>query len=775
MLSLRRSSPALSALALVLCALIPAAASAAPVTVGSAPELPSGASFAGAVAPQRELDLYVALEPRDPAALESYAEEVATPGSPVYGDHLTVDQFAARFAPTLPQIATVRASLVAQGLEVGAPSANHLSLPVSATAADAEAAFGTAIDRVETAAGRVAFANRSAPRIAAAAAPYVQGVLGLDNLTLSHRHDAEPTDAASAGGDSSTAPAGGTSAAPIATQSVVTGGPQPCTDAITEREAEGGYTADQIASAYNLSGFYAQGNFGAGQTVALLEMEPTLKEDLDIYQACYGTHTEVEFVPVEGGAGKYKKGDDGESALDIEQIIGLAPGAKIVVYEGPNPSEVGILSAYVSANTAKVMSSSWGICEKYSEVAEEEAVNTLLQEAAVQGQAFYVAAGDDGSSDCYEPPGDPDKSLEVDYPGSDPFATDVGGTEIADPTTPPTEYIWSGEGAGGGGISKRFPMPDYQQDQPLNVIGPYSEGAKCGLTSGYCRQVPDVAADAAPGSGYIVHTEEEWNLTGGTSAAAPLWAAFAALTQASPACGGKSIGFANPTLYAIASVAYAGNFHDIVSGRPGGPTTTSLFGDTFPYPAGPGYDLATGLGTPTGTTMGATICAVVNATPPPPAPTPSPKAETSPPAATPPTPTPAAVSGAKLGNVLKGKPKHTFSLAAHEGAELTNLTVQVPPSLDVAADPETLAKGIVVRSAAGTKLKFSATSTPGTIRIKLNSPQPAVELKIAFPALATTPKLAAHIREGRTKKIGLVVTTRETGGNGTRLSLTVAV
>lgn len=765
MLSLRRSSATLSALVVVLCALVPAAASAAPVAVGTAPELPSGASFAGAVAPERELDLYVALEPRDPAALASFAEEVSTPGSPAYGEHLTVDQFAARFAPTLPQLATVRAALVAQGLEVGAPSANHLSLPVSATAAEAEAAFGTAIDRVETAAGRVAFANRSAPHLAAAAAPYVQSILGLDDVSLSHRHDATPSDAASAGGGPSTAPA--------ARPSVVTGGPQPCAEAITEREAEGGYTADQIASAYNLSGFYAQGNFGAGQTVALLEMEPTLKEDLDIYQACFGTHTEVDFVPVEGGSGKYKKGDDGESALDIEQIIGLAPGAKIVVYEGPNPSEVGILSAYVSADSAKIMSSSWGICEKESELAEEEAVNTLLQEAAVQGQSFFVAAGDNGSSDCYEPPGDTDKSLEVDYPGSDPFATAVGGTEIADPTTPPTEYIWSGEGAGGGGISKRFPMPTYQKDQPLTVIGPYSESAKCGLTSGYCRQVPDVAADAAPGSGYIVHTEEDWNLTGGTSAAAPLWAAFAALTQANPACGGKSIGFANPTLYAIAAAAYAGNFHDVISGRPGGPTTTSLFGNTFPYPAGPGYDLATGLGTPTGATLGATICAVVNATPSPPVPTPAPKTETIQPASTP--PAPARIAHAKFTGVRQGKPSLALLVAAREGATLTNLTVQVPPALGVAADPKVLDKGVVIRSAGGAKLKFAATSTPGTIRIKLNSSQPALNLKIAFPALATTPKLAAHIREGRTKKLGLVVTTRESGGTGTRLPLTVGV
>jgi subtilase family serine protease len=185
-----RSSRLVLAACLCLLALADAAAPAGATTsvaVQAAPDLPAGASFAGAVSPERQLDLYVALEPRDPAALESFAEEVATPGSTVYGEYLSVPQFAARFGPTQTQVATVRAALAAQGLDVGAPSANGLSLPVTATAAEAEAAFGTALSRVATGTGRVAYANRAAPRVPAAAASYVQGILGLDNLKESHR------------------------------------------------------------------------------------------------------------------------------------------------------------------------------------------------------------------------------------------------------------------------------------------------------------------------------------------------------------------------------------------------------------------------------------------------------------------------------------------------------------------------------------------------------------------------------------------------------------
>src|SRR6185312_373243 len=105
---------------------------------------------------------------------------------------------------------------------------------------------------------------------------------------------------------------------------------------------------------------------------------------------------------------------------------------------------------------------------------------------------------------------DKDKAIEVDFPGSDPFATDVGGTRMEAPGVPPTEYIWDDgdkEGAGGGGVSKHFPMPSYQLASApgLGVIGPLSSGSQCGV-GGYCRQVPDVSANTSPSTGYIVHS-----------------------------------------------------------------------------------------------------------------------------------------------------------------------------------------------------------------------------------------------------------------------------
>jgi subtilase family serine protease len=771
--------------ALVLC-LVALACAAAPagaatrVPVQAAPELPAGASLAGAVSPERQLDLYVALEPRDPAALERFAEEVATPGSPVYGRYVSVPQFAARFAPTAAEVATVRQALVAQGLEVGAPSANNLSLPVTATVAEAEAAFGTAIDRIETPTGRAAFANRSAPLVPAAAAPYVEAVLGLSDLETSRRADPpadpDPRIPGLTVPQSATSVPGST---PVTTTSVLTGGPQPCAAAIKAGEDETGYTADEFATAYDLNGFYAAGNFGAGQTVALLELEPFFTKDINDFQNCYGTHVPITIETV--GEAPPDEGEDGEAAMDIENVISLAPGAQILVYQSDNDegAEAEILSAYVSQSVAKVMSSSWGLCERFTAKTEPAAMTTmktLLQEAAAQGQSFFAAAGDFGSTDCYdESSKTPDKSLAVDYPPSDPFATAVGGTRMEDPTGAATDYLWDEApewGAGGGGLSEYFAMPAYQQDAApaLGVVDGLSSGAPCHF-AGYCRQVPDVSADAAVESGWVIHAEGHWEVNGGTSAAAPFWAALTALTNASPSCAGHPIGFANPALYAVGGTSYATAFRDVTGPLAGGRPTTNRFDEAEPFPAKVGYDMASGLGAPIGTSLAASLCALAN---PPATVVPPTTGNTAPPAA-PPVPSPATVSHGRLANVLEGKPRLTFSLAAREGAKLTNLTVAVPPALDVAADSQTLAKGIVVRSTSGARVRFEATSTPGTIRIRLRSPQPGVKLTIRFPALATTPKLAAHIREGRTHKLGLVITTRESGGTGARLPLTVAV
>jgi subtilase family serine protease len=737
---IRLAATALAGLAVTAPAAL--AANAPAERVGEAPELPRGAAVVGAARPQQELQLYVALEPARPEALEHFATEVSTPGSPGYGRYLSVAEFAQRFGAPQQEIAAVRAALEARGLDVGAAAANRLSLPVTATVAEAESAFATSLSQVRLASGRVAYVNDQAPAVPAAAAPYMQAVLGLDDLSRSHRRG--PSRAEAPAAPATTASAG-----------LPTASPQPCPAALEGQAKEGGYTADQIAFAYGLSSFHAAGNFGAGQTVALLELEPYAPSDIATYQSCYGADVDITNVDVNGGPGPYK-GEDGESALDLEQLIGLAPGADIVVYQGPNTggaAEVEILSAYVQQNVAKVMSSSWGICEPGVENAPAGAIDALLQEAAAQGQSFFVAAGDEGSTDCYEEEGTHDKSLAVDFPGSDPFATDVGGTRMENPTAaPPTEYLWNDSpkwGAGGGGISEHFPMPAYQRQAApaLGVLNDLSTGDTCGFA--YCRQVPDVAADASGETGYLVFSEGTWWQNGGTSAAAPLWAALATLINASPACQGHSIGFANPALYTVAGESYTTNFRDITGSKAGGMPTTNRFDATKPFPAKTGYDMASGLGTPNGFELGGSLCAL--AAPPAPA-----AAGGGPPTgSTPGVPATTAsqaqrVLRASLTGVAHEKPKLVVKLAARPGAQLRTVALMLPPGLIAAKDRK-------------------------TIHTQLPHPQTTITMKLAFPALTVTPKLAAAVSAGRVHTRQLTLATRETRGLGSRQTTVVSL
>jgi Pro-kumamolisin, activation domain/Putative Ig domain/Bacterial Ig-like domain (group 3) len=579
------------------------AASPSHVRIGSPPAHPSRSKVIGALRSATRIALTVTLKPRDPAALASYAAAVATPGSSLYHHYLTVAGFRRRFGPTRGQIDAVAASLSAQGLRPGPVSANGLAIPVSASAGAIAHAFALSFQRVALASGRTAFANTQAPQFATSSASIVQGVIGLDNLSLPHPQGIRVAHAQAR-------PA---AAATGARPQVVTSGPQPCPTAVNAGPDQRAYTADQIASAYQFSNLYGNGDEGAGQTIAVYELEPNSTSDIAAYQSCYGTSTSVDYVPVDGGAGSGP--GSGEAALDIEDVIGLAPKATVLVYQGPN-NGTGVYDTYnqiISDNLANVISTSWGLCEAEQGATEMEAENTLFQEASTQGQSIFAASGDEGSEACHTS-SNGDTSLAVSDPASQPFVTGVGGTTLSTLGPPPTESAWNDRltdpatdlGAGGGGISIQWQMPSYQSGAPpsLNVINSRSSRVPCGAPSGsFCREVPDVSADADPDTGYLINYQGNWVGIGGTSAAAPTWAAFMALVNASDTCNGAPIGFANPVLYDAAANGYSSDFNDITSGN--NDYTNSHAGR---FAAGTGYDMASGLGTPNGSTLAPVLC-----------------------------------------------------------------------------------------------------------------------------------------------------------------------
>jgi subtilase family serine protease len=609
----------------------PALATQPQVRIGTAPQLPSGTTLVAGSASLETMQVTVALAPRDPTALRDYAEGVGNPSSSDYRRYLTPSQFRARFAPRRQTLIKVEAELRSHGLAPGTVTRNGLAIHIRASSAAIEHAFDIELVRVRLPNGRDAVYNDLAPALDASVAPRVQAVIGLSSLAVMERLDAR-AGAAARGANRSSAGSFGSSSAHIAT-----GGPQPCLKAAEVAPGQGAYTADQIATAYGFSGVYQKGDEGQGVTIGAYELEPNSLSDIAAYQHCYNTDVTVDYSKVDGGAGKGI--GQGEAALDIEQLIGLAPRAKLIVYQGPNNNSdspgtgpYDTLAAMIAQDLVQVISNSWGECESLEGATDAHAEDTLLQEAATQGQTFVSAAGDSGSEDCWSPPpgGNTNNSLTVDDPASQPFAISVGGTSMNPIGPPPTESVWDDDnpeinysrfgvqqGAGGGGISSLWPMPSWQASAPatLNVVNSASSATPCAAATGsYCREVPDVSADADPltsyldywnGQGTNTHGESGWQGTGGTSGAAPVWAAVFALADASRTCRGTLVGFADPTLYSLAAQSESTYFNDITSGNN---DFTPSGNSSGMYAAGTGYDMATGLGTPKAAALVPALC-----------------------------------------------------------------------------------------------------------------------------------------------------------------------
>jgi kumamolisin len=275
----------------------------------------------------------------------------------------------------------------------------------------------------------------------------------------------------------------------------------------------------------------------------------------------------------------------GEVMLDMCVVGSVAPDANIFMYftEFTSQGWVDALhEAITDSNQISVISISYGNPEDDPQGAWTsmgvQVVNQAFQAAAAKGITICCASGDDGSSDQVT------SGAHVDFPASSPFVLGVGGTKlVASNSTPPaitSETVWNetlhNEGATGGGVSAVFTKPAYQNtvSVPPSANPPHKIG----------RGVPDVAAVADPVTGVVVMHIDGKHLEpiGGTSAAAPLWAALIARLNE----GLKArCGFLNPLLYGRFS---SGVLRDITTGNNGA------------YVASPGWDPCTGLGSPNG-------------------------------------------------------------------------------------------------------------------------------------------------------------------------------
>lgn len=341
----------------------------------------------------------------------------------------------------------------------------------------------------------------------------------------------------------------------------------------TNRQTAYGYTPAQIESAYGMGSLAAQGITGAGQTIALIELDTFRPSDVQRFDSASGLPAPVIQQFYTGGK-RFKLANAGETTLDLEWAHALAPAATLQVFyiKGKQSNKAGWKSlaqalTLTGKKGAKTVSISFGSCRPSTGYkATEKALAKLLK----QDVSVFVSSGDDGAlpgpiSDC-------GRRLGVAYPASDPSVVAVGGTSLSLnlDNTIANETAWGRSGGGKGSpllhplwqVIAQLPHPKY-------------------------RWAPDVAFLADPRTGVAIYNKGRWQTAGGTSLGAPAWAAIWSLVRESAQKTGASLEPAPQTLYSVAnSPAYSQAFHDITSG-----------GNGF-YQASAGWDPVTGWGTP---------------------------------------------------------------------------------------------------------------------------------------------------------------------------------
>ncbi len=488
---------------------------------GATPLRTEGSTDLGAVTQTRSIVL--ALTPTDLAGLRSFDGEAGhAPLSP--------QQFAQRFAPSSAEVAAVQAWATAQGLTVGGVSPDHLLVRISGTTSALGAALGVAFERYRASDGSTYVSSTGTAALPSSLEGVVSAIVGLSDLARTH-----------------------TEVVHSSTTSI------PAVDYPTS------YGPQEFWSLYGAP----SSQTGSGQQVSVIAAGDLAQpqKDLATFESHFGLPT-VTWNQIDVGKASTETEGDDEWDLDTQYSTGFAPGvSQVNVYDGSSLEDAAILETidrWVTDDATAQASFSAGECELLADAAGfQESLDTVLAEAAAQGQTLFAASGDTGSQ-CPALVGENGVPLGVpgvNYPASSPYAIGTGGTTVL---APGEEIGWY---AGGGGSSVIEEAPAWQQNARGSFLG-------------VRRGVPDVSLDADPESGYEVIIDGTEEVIGGTSADAPSWQGIWARAQAAH---GGTLGFAGPVIY---ETEPASAFNDIT------------IGDNSLYPCTPGWDYVTGRGTP---------------------------------------------------------------------------------------------------------------------------------------------------------------------------------
>jgi len=387
------------------------------------------------------------------------------------------------------------------------------------------------------------------------------------------------------------------------------------------------YGPDQFQTAYNEQPLFNSGITGAGQTIVIVDSfgSPTIKADLGVFDAQYNLPAPPSFKIIQpaGAVPPFDPTDAngdvgwaGETTLDVEWAHSMAPGANILLVETPvdetegtagMPQIVQAENYVINHHLGQVISQSFGATEQtFPSPLAIIGLRSAYLNAARNHVTVLAATGDAGATDDSNAAGTLLYTHRaIDWPSSDPLVTAVGGTQLSLLTTgqrTQADRVWNDSAnyalndafsgtpgptalATGGGISTVFARPSYQ-NSVAGLVGDH-------------RGVPDISMSGACSG--LVNTYDSfggepagWYVNCGTSEATPLFAGIVALADQ---LAGHSLGLINPALYAL-SAARAPGVVDVTAGNNSVSfiQNNQLF-TVQGFQAGPGYDLASGVGT----------------------------------------------------------------------------------------------------------------------------------------------------------------------------------
>ena len=495
---------------------------------------------------------------------------------------------------------TVAEFLESHHLKVKMVGGENFFVRAQGTVDDVEKAFRVQLNNYQVQ-NKIIRANASDPYVEGAAGPLVRAVSGLDSGEYEHPAIAQPTGAV-AGRLDLTKPA---SAADPSFYS------SNCFDVETQQfstnndgelpigtytgnhinlqsltSAGCGYTPAPIQTAYDLTGLYAEGYTGTGQTIVILDWcgSSTIQHDANAFSKKFGlplltaSNFQIIYTPTQS---QCISEDQVEINLDVEWAHAIAPGANIDLVVPPSATFQDVEEAeFYAVNYAlgNSLSGSYGSPETDTSASTLDTENLISEIAAVSGISTNFSSGDDGDYTAFG------LAATVNAPADSPWATGVGGVslalnsdnsiawqagwgnnesllaesgEISDPPVPQYFYF----GAGGG------PSTCAMQDGSGNCLAGFPKPAfQKGLPGEY-RQVPDIAWLADPFTGAVIAITVPgqspplaWQVYGGTSLACPMFSALWAIANEE---AGAPLGQAAQYLYSMP----AGAVTDIVPFR----------------------------------------------------------------------------------------------------------------------------------------------------------------------------------------------------------------